>query len=186
MSDEQRRDESVAPGPWWVVAGRALRFLLGALSLVLGLLWILLNGHTANAVPDIATGVVLTLGGLVLLMPHRIRLPRRTTAAVMSGVAVTGTAAGLLAEESITCCKYAFITERGWPFHWAQRGALADDPETAERVARSASWTVDLLSLAFDLLTWSYVGLLLVVAAVLIRRLRPVGAKDSAGESQRS
>ena len=179
MLDEDRRGEAVVRDPWWVVTGKALRFVLGALSLVLGLLWILLNVHSASAAVDTAVGIVLALGGLVLLMPHRIRLPRRTTTAVMAGAAVAGTAAGLLVARSQTCCMYAYVTDRGWPFHWAQRGAVADDPETAFRVAQSGSWSVDLISLAADLLIWSYTGLLLVVAAVLIRRLRPAGGKAS-------
>jgi hypothetical protein len=173
--DEDRRDETVELAPWWVVTGRALRFLLGALSLVGGLTWILLNVHAASAALDTAVGTVLALGGLVLLMPHRVRLPRRSTAAVMTGFALAGTAAGLLAAQSRVCCEFAAITDRGWPFHWAQRGAVADDPETAARLARSASWTVDLLSLVADLLIWSYVGLIVVVAVVLVRRARTGG-----------
>ncbi|GAB2609347.1 hypothetical protein Aab01nite_23210 [Paractinoplanes abujensis] len=171
MLDEDRRDKAVELDPWWVVTGNALRFLLGGASLVLGLLWILLNVHSASAAVDAAVGTVLALGGLVLLMPHRIRLPRRTTAAVMAGTAVAGTAAGLLVVRSKTCCMFAYITDRGWPFQWAQRGAVADDPGTAFRVARTSPWSADLVSLATDLLIWSYVGLILVVAVVLIRRV---------------
>ena len=155
-----------------MIAGRALRFLLGALSLVGGLTWILLNLHATSAALDVAVGTVLALGGLVLLMPHRIRLPRRTTAAVMAGFALIGTAAGLLAVQSRTCCSFAYIEDRGWPYHWAQRGALAGDADTAYRLARSTSWTADLLTLTADLLIWSYAGLIVVVLGVLIGRAR--------------
>ncbi|MGK5679203.1 hypothetical protein [Actinoplanes sp. URMC 104] len=172
MLDEKQRDETVEPAPWWVVTGRALRFVLGAVSLVGGLTWILLNLHVQTVVLDVAVGTVLAVGGLVLLMPHRVRLPRRATAVVMSVFALAGTAAGLLAGRSQTCCDFAYITDRGWPFHWAQQGALAGDFETARRLAQSASWTVDFLTLGVDLLIWSYVGLILVVIAVVARRPR--------------
>ncbi|MBM2622562.1 hypothetical protein JIG36_44375 [Actinoplanes sp. LDG1-06] len=170
MLESDQRDETVVIRPWWLVTLFALRFTLGATSLVGGLTWILLNLHSASAVLDVAVGTVLSVGGLILLMPHRVRLPRKTTAVVMTGFALAGTAAGLLVARSQTCCMFAYITDRGWPFHWAQRGAVADDPETAFRVAQSASWTFDLLSLAANLLLFSYVGLIVVVAAVQIRR----------------
>ncbi|MCY1140760.1 hypothetical protein OWR29_22405 [Actinoplanes sp. Pm04-4] len=179
MPDAQQRDKTVELAPWWVVTGRALRFILGALSLVGGLTWILLNLHVSTAALDAGVGTVLAAGGLVLLMPHRIRLPRRVTAVVMSGFALAGTAAGLAVESSRQCCEFAYITERGWPFHWASRGGLADDPETAFRVAQSSSWSADLASLAADLLLFSYVGLLLVVAGVLVGRARSVRAKKA-------
>ncbi|MBL7254861.1 hypothetical protein [Paractinoplanes lichenicola] len=165
MLDEDRRDKTA-------VTGRALRFILGALSLVGGMTWILLNLHASSAALDVAVGAVLATGGLVLLMPHRIRLPRLLTGAVTAGFALIGTGAGLLAGQSRTCCQFAYISDRGWPYHWLQRGAVADDAETAYRLAQSASWTADLLTLAADLLIWSYVGLIVVVAVVLIGRAR--------------
>jgi hypothetical protein len=179
MPEVQQRDETVELAPWWVVTGRALRFVLGALSLVGGLTWILLNLHVSTAALDAGVGAVLAAGGLVLLMPHRIRLPRRLTAIAMSGFALAGTAAGLTVESSRQCCEFAYITERGWPFHWASRGGLADDPETAMRLARSSAWSADLVSLAADLLIFSYVGLLLMVVVVLVGRARSVRAEES-------
>jgi len=175
--DEDHRNGTVDVAPWWVVGGRVLRFLLGAFSLVGGLTWILLNLRAASATLDAMVGAVLAAGGLVLLMPHRIRLPRRVTALAMAGFALGGVAAGLLVERSRECCTFAYLSERGWPFHWAARGGLADDPETAFRLARSSGWTVDVLSLVADLLLWSYAGLLLVVIAVGARHLR----RSSAG-----
>ncbi len=170
--DEDQKDEKVELAPWWVVTGRALRFILGALSLVGGLTWVLLNLHASSAMLDTAVGAVLAAGGLVLLMPHRIRLPRRATAIVMTGFALAGTAAGLLFERSRECCMFAYVSERGWPFHWAARGGVADDPETAFRLAQSSGWSVDVLSLTADLLLWSYVGLVLVVVVVQVQRSR--------------
>jgi hypothetical protein len=157
---------------WWVPALRVLRWLLGALTLVGGLTWILLNLHLDTAVQDTVVGCVLTAGGVVLLMPHRIRLPRLLTAIAVTVAGIGGTAAGLLVKRAQTCCDFAYIVDRGWPFHWAERGAVADDSGTAYRLAQAANWQVDLVSLAGDLLIFAYAGLLLVVIVVLVRRAR--------------
>ena len=172
MTDEAVRDKAVQLDPWWVVTGRLLRWLLGAFSLVGGLTWILLNLHGARPALDFGVGAVLAAAGLVLLMPHRIRLPRRLTAVVMTATAVAGTAGGLLALRGQACCNFAYVENRGFPFEWLSRGGVADDPDTAYRLARSAGWSYDLISLTADLLLWSYAGLLLVVVAVLVGRAR--------------
>jgi hypothetical protein len=153
----------------WAAAGRLVRWLAGALSLVGGLTWILVTTH---AWVDLAVGLVLAAAGLVLLMPHRIRLPRRLTALVMAGFALVGTAAGLAVLTERTCCSYAAIADRGWPFTWIQRGAIADDPVTAQRLADASNWNVDLVSLTANVVLWAYAGLLLVVIGVLVRRAR--------------
>ena len=178
MTEQAERQDTVRPDPWWVVTARILRWLLGGFSLVCGLTWILLTMHGTNPALDTAVGAVLAAGGLVLLMPHRIRLPRRATAAVVTGVALIGTAAGLLAHRGRECCGFAYVEFRGLPFEWLSRGGVADDPDTAHRLARSAGWSPDLVALTADLLLWSYVGLLLTVVAVLVRRARrtPSGA----------
>ncbi|WP_250027709.1 hypothetical protein [Paractinoplanes maris] len=172
LDEETRTTQATGSTPWWVVPGRALRFLVGALSLVGGLTWVLLNLHVSTAVLDAVVGTVLAAGGLVLLMPHRIQLPRLVTAAVMTGFALAGTVAGLFVETSRECCEFAYVTERGWPFHWLGRGAVAADPDTAFRLAQSAGWSADVISLVADLVLFSYSGLLLVVIAVLVRRAR--------------
>lgn len=159
--------------PWWAPVLRLLRWLLGAVSLVAGLTWILINLSGPSALTDSAVGCVLAGGGLVLLMPHRIRLPRVVTAAAMTITAVGGTALGLVGKSAQTCCAYAYIVDRGWPFHWVQRGAVADDASTAQRLTQTADWHVDLVSLTGNLLVFAYAGLLLVVIGVLIRRRRP-------------
>ncbi|XVU24751.1 hypothetical protein ACQPZJ_47350 [Actinoplanes sp. CA-054009] len=151
---------------------RGVYFAAGALSLVLGLTWILLNLHSASYRLDLLIGSVLAAGGLVLLMPHRVRLPGRVTAIVMAVFAVAGTAAGLAVSKSQLCCMFGFIVDRGWPFTWASRGASADDSETAIRLAADADWSVNVVSLSADLLLFSYAGLLLTVAVVLLRRSR--------------
>ncbi|MEU8814540.1 hypothetical protein [Actinoplanes sp. NPDC048796] len=151
-------------------ATKGLYFAVGALSLVLGLTWILLNLHSASYRLDLLIGAVLAAGGLVLLMPHRVRLPGRLTAIVMAVSAVAGTAAGLAVSKSQVCCDVAYLVDRGWPFTWAGRGAVADDQETAVRLASSADWTVSFISLFADLLLFSYAGLLLLVLFLVIRR----------------
>ncbi|MCU7726679.1 hypothetical protein ODJ79_23350 [Actinoplanes sp. KI2] len=175
MADETMIDEK-APSRW-AAAGRTARWLLGALSLVCGFTWILLTVHGTSAAGDLTVGTVFAVAGLVLLMPHRIRLPRLVTTLVMVMVAIAGTAAGLARGTERVSGMYAYIADRGFPVTWAQRGAIADDVDTAERLAHSANWTVDLISLATNLLFWAYTGMILVVIAVLIRR--------KAGESRR-
>jgi hypothetical protein len=144
--------------------------LLGALTLVSGLTWMLLNLRGPHQVLDVSVGTVLALGGLVLLMPHRIRLPGALTAGATALVALVGTAAGLVAEAAATCCTFAYVVQRGWPFKWISRGGLADDAATARRLADSADWHVDAISLAADLVVFAYAGMVIVAVVVLIRR----------------
>jgi hypothetical protein len=147
-----------------------LRFTLGALTLVGGLTWILVNLTGPSPLLDLLVGVILSTGALVLLMPHRIRLPRRPTLVAVIGGGLVGTVAGLFAVTEQTCCAYAYVVDHGWPFRWAGRGAVATDPDTAYRLTQDADWHVNLLSLGANLLLWAYVGMLLVVVAVLARR----------------
>ncbi|WP_433370489.1 hypothetical protein ACQPZX_45605 [Actinoplanes sp. CA-142083] len=168
-TDETTIDE---PTGRWARAGRLARWLLGAFSLVAGLTWILFTMHGPTAVLDLCVGLVLAGAGLVLLMPHRIRLPRLVTTIVMAMVAIAGTAAGLASSTERTCCAYAYVLDRGFPFTWVQRAGVGPDPASAERLAGSANWTVDLVSLAANLLLWAYAGMLIVVIAVLARRRR--------------
>jgi hypothetical protein len=151
--------------------GNTLRWLLGAGSLVAGFTWMLINLSNPSAIVDTLVGVVLVAGGVILLMPHRIRLPRRATALVMTVTALVGTVVGLAGGRT-TWSGYAYIADRGWPFHWAQRGAIADDPDTARRLTEGADWHVDLVALAGTLLFFAYVGLIAIVIAVQIRRSR--------------
>ena len=176
-TDETTIDEQAG---WWTRAGRLTRWLLGAFSLVAGLTWILFTAHGPTAALDVTVGVVLAAAGLVLLMPHRIRLPRLVTTIVMTMVGIAGTAAGLAHSVERTCCSYAYVLDRGFPFTWAQRAGAGADPATAERLAGAANWTVDLVSLAVNLLLWAYAGMLLVVIAVLVRQRREGEPPDSA------
>jgi hypothetical protein len=154
------------------VTRKTTRGVLGALSLVGGLTWILLTVGAPKPVTDLIVGIVLVLGGLVLLMPHRVPLPGRVTAAVTAAAAVTGTLAGSIAESTGTGGMYGYFMARGWPSTWLSRGGLADDPATARRVAEQAGWQLDAVSLATDLYFWAFAGLLGVTALVLARRFR--------------
>jgi len=153
------------------LVGNVLRWLLGAGSLVAGFTWMLINLSNPSALVDALVGCVLVAGGVILLMPHRIRLPRRATAAVMTLAALVGTVVGLSGGRT-TWSGYAYVADRGWPFHWAQRGAIADDADTARRLTEGADWHVDLVALAGTLLFFAYVGLVLIVITVQIRRSR--------------
>jgi hypothetical protein len=155
----------------WTPVGNTLRWLLGAGSLVAGFTWMLINLSNPSALLDGLVGCVLVAGGVILLMPHRVRLPRRTTAVMTTLAALGGAVAGLTAERT-TWSGYAYIADRGWPFRWAQRGAFADDAETARRLAEGADWHIDLVALAGTLLFFAYAGLVLIVIAVQIRRSR--------------
>jgi hypothetical protein len=147
----------------------ALGTVVGALSLVGGLTWVLLNWDGLHGVVDSLAGVVYAAGGLVLLMPHRIRLAGRPTTAAAGGAGLAGTVAGLGAVATQACCAFVYATARGFPFHWLQRGAIADDPDTARRLALGADWHADWVALAGDALFWAYVGLLIVVVAHIVR-----------------
>jgi hypothetical protein len=161
------------PESAWAVPYQVARALAGGISLVLGLLWVLMNTTEGSAAhpTDIVVGVVLAAGGLVLLMPHRIRLPRLATAVVATTVGVIGTVAGLAVKTAQSCCMYGYVVDRGWPFHWLSRGGQGDDLATAYRMEQAASWDLH-VSLLVDLVLWAYAGMLLVVIAVLVRRAR--------------
>jgi hypothetical protein len=152
--------------------GAAMRGLVGACTLVGGLTWLLLNLQAPRPIADLLVGGVLAAGGLVLLMPHRIPLPRRWTAAGMTLAAVAGTAAGLASATEQVCCMFAYATGRGFPFRWLRRGAEAADPETARNLALAANWQVDVIAVAGNLLFWAFVGLLAVATLDAVRRSR--------------
>jgi hypothetical protein len=144
--------------------------VLGAVSLVGGLTWILLNWGAPRPVTDMIVGVVLALGGLVLLMPHRVQLPGRVTAAATVGAAVGGTLAGSISESTQLGGMWAYLASRGWPSAWVARGGVGGDPATARQVAEQSGWQIDAVNLAADLYFWAFVGLLLVTAAGVARR----------------
>ncbi len=163
---------------WRHTAGAVLRSTLGAVTLVGGLAWLLLNIQGPQVLTDVLVGAVLAAGGLVLLMPHRIRLGRaeRYGAAV---TALAGTAAGLLILRAQLGGMYAYVQGRGYPFEWVRRGAVAEDPDTARRLAGTANWQVDVPAVAGGVLFWGYAGMLVLLGVGLARRARRerVGAR---------
>jgi hypothetical protein len=158
--------------PWWRRAGALLSGALGAVALVGGLTWLLLNLHGPRIATDVLVGVVLAVGGLVLLMPHRVRLRPARTAAVAVAAAVLGTLAGLAVSAAQLAGMWAYVMARGYPFRWVGRGAQADDPAVARRLAEAADWQIDVVALAGDLLFWGIAGILVVVAVDLVRQAR--------------
>jgi hypothetical protein len=144
--------------------------LLGALTLVAGVSWLLIYLPGSHPAMDATVGVVFTAGGLVLLMPHRVQLPGRATTGAAAGAAALGTLAGLGIGSAQACCSFVYAMARGFPFDALQRGAFADDSGTARRLALGSDWHVDALGLAGDLVFWAYAGMLAVVVVLLARR----------------
>jgi hypothetical protein len=167
--ETDRRAGRTATPSWLRPVVGALRTAAGALTLVGGLTWLLLNLHGPHVLTDMTVGVVLAIGGLVLLMPHRVELPRIWSAAGAALAALAGTVIGLAASTSQLGGAFVYVTARGYPFNWLQRSGVADDAATARRLADAAHWYLDAYSLVGDLLFWGYVGLLAVVVTSLTR-----------------
>jgi hypothetical protein len=144
--------------------------LLGALTLVAGVSWLLIYLPGSHPAMDATVGVVFAAGGLVLLMPHRVRLPGAATTGTAAAAAAVGTLAGLVIGSAQVCCAFVYAMARGFPFDWLQRGAFAGDSATARRLALGSDWHVDALGLAGDLVFWAYAGMLAVVVVLLARR----------------
>jgi len=144
--------------------------LLGGLTLVGGLTWLLVYLPGSHPATDAVVGVMFTAGGLVLLMPHRVQLPGAATAGAAGAAAAVGTVAGLVIGSAQICCAFVYAATRGFPFGWLQRGAFAGDSATARRLALGSTWQVDALGLAGDLVFWAYAGVLIVVIVRLARR----------------
>lgn len=149
---------------------RVLRGTFGAFSLVGGLTWLLINQHAATPLADLMVGGVLAAGGLVLLMPHRVRLPRAVTAAAVGLAAAAGSLGSLAHEVTSTGGMFAYAAARGWPYPWVYRGGSAETPEMARSLALAADWQVDAVRLTADAVFWAYAGLLVVLVAVGVRR----------------
>ncbi|MFG1602984.1 hypothetical protein [Actinoplanes sp. NPDC049265] len=170
MAEVADEDADVAAGEGG--SGRFWSWILGAVSLVAGLTWILLHLGSPPDWAGVAVGTIIALGGLVLLMPHRVRLPGRAAGLVALGAAVAGALAGLLIESTATCCAYAFSEGRGWPFEWLSRLGTGDSAETARRVALGAGWDVGVAPLLLDVFVWAYAGILVLTLVTLLRRRR--------------
>lgn len=149
---------------------RGVLSVIGALTLVGGLTWLLLNLHGPQPAVDLLVGVVLTVGGLVLLMPHRVRLPWFVGATGAVVAAIVGPAIGLLMHRTQQCCGFAYVDGRGFPFPLMQRAGAGNTPEAARGAALGSPWQIDLVSLVTDVFFWAYAGLLIVVFVALARR----------------
>lgn len=152
--------------------GALIRGLAGAVTLVGALTWILLNLQSPGRLADLVVGGVLAVGGLVLLMPHRVPLPALLTASAAAVTAAVGALAGLLAETTRVGGMWAYVARRGWPYEWLNRGAVADDPRTAQALAERASWQVDAVNLAATAVFWGFLGLLVAAAVTKVRTRR--------------
>lgn len=172
MADPAREDQEPAPGfeADKSAGGRLVAAAVGAVSLVGGLTWILLNAARPVAWVDVGVGAVVAAGGLVLLMPHRVRLPHALAWPVAGGAGVLGTAAGVLSVTTYLCCMFVYGEGRGFPFRWLTRGAEADDPAAARRLAAGAGWDVDVASLLVNAFVWAYAGILILTVVTLVRR----------------
>jgi len=168
VDDPPRPEEE--PGGSRVV--RFLAALLGGVTLVGGLTWILINLQAPKPAVDVVVGVVLAAGGLILLMPHRVRLPRAAAWSTAAATAVLGTLAGALYYDAYLCCSYAYVEQRGFPFKWLSHGASAGAPDTARTLAASAPWHTDVPTLAMTALVWAYAGIVVVALVSGLRRRR--------------
>jgi hypothetical protein len=153
----------------WHRLRTVLSGLIGALTLVGGLTWLLLYLPGRHLAMDTTVGLVFAAGGLVLLMPHRVHLPGLLTTGTAAGAAAAGTVAGLVIGTAQGCCAFIYAMTRGFPFDWLQREAIAGDSATAQRLARGSDWHVNAIGLAGDLAFWAYAGMLVVVVILLVR-----------------
>jgi hypothetical protein len=154
---------------------RVLRFLAGVLAagtLVGGLTWILINLQAPEPLVDVLVGVVLAVGGLILLMPHRARLPRRAAWLTAGVTGLVGSAAGALYHSAYLCCSFAYVEQRGFPFRWLSHGATAEDRETARRLAAGSDWHADVPTLAVNVIVWAYAGIVVLAMVSALRRRR--------------
>ncbi|MBG0561666.1 hypothetical protein [Actinoplanes aureus] len=152
------------------------RVTVGALSFLAGTFWLVMNLSTDSAT-DVGIGAVVAAGGLALLAWHRLGVPARLARIVAAVTGLAGAVVGLASHSASLGGMYAWSEDRGWPFAWLYRGAVADDPGQARLLAEADGWGIDVLRLVADLVVWAYAGL--IVAVVIGRFLR---GKDRTGE----
>ncbi|WP_229075676.1 hypothetical protein [Actinoplanes sp. DH11] len=145
------------------------RFAAGSLGLLAGGFWLvmtLLSGDPQAA----STGALPIGGGLVLLCWDRLRLPARRVAAAVAMIIPAGLAAGLAVERTVLGGMFGWFAYRGWPFTWLERGAAADSPAEARRLAEASDWAVEPFRLVVDVVLWAYAGLVLSAGVILLVR----------------
>lgn len=152
-----------------IAPGRsAARLAAGLLSVAAGVFWLVMAPVGGDG-GDVVTGAALILGGVVLLVWDRLRMPGWAVAAGAGAAGLVGTLAGLFVFWAGVCCMFAYSEGRGWPFTWLSRGATADDPEVARQLAVAEGWEVDLTRLCASAVVWSYAGMVLLAVIGLLR-----------------
>jgi hypothetical protein len=157
-------------GPRNLAARRVLRLAAGQVSLTTGVFWLLMSLPGVHP-RDLFTGAALAGGGLVLLLWRRVPLSGRLALAAAGLAGLAGTAAGLAVRSAALCCMFSYGEGRGWPYTWLGRGAVADSPGEARRLAGAEDWAMtSVTALVADVAVWAYTGLVLIVVSVLVRR----------------
>ncbi|WP_433792150.1 hypothetical protein [Actinoplanes sp. CA-252034] len=77
-------------------------------------------------------------------------------------IGLAGTAAGLIVRTITTGGMFGWFEDRGWPFAWLGRGAVADGLDEARRQAVAEGWALDPTRLVVDVIVWAYAGLVLI------------------------
>ncbi len=114
---------------------------------------------------------VAAAGGAALVFLPRLRLRPTPMGVVVTLVtALAGTAAGLLRSIESTCCAYAYLVGRGYPFEWLRRGDTGDTPAAARAATLDKPWNRHWDAFAADLAFWGFAGVLAVVVVALLRR----------------
>jgi hypothetical protein len=161
--------------------GGQLRVVLGALSLVGGLTWLLLNASGSLRGVDVATGVILVASGLVLVLHRHIPWPTRPALPVAGVATVFGATTTLGVHSAALGGMFAYVERRGFPFTWLSRGGVADDPETARQAAAMDAWDVSVLPLLVNMFVWASAGVVIVVLAHWLRRDRKPATRRGTG-----
>ena len=154
------------------VGARLALSAAGALAMIGGLLVLTAELRAdVRTVESLVTGAVATAGGAALIFLPRLGVSA-TPAGVLTAVvtAVIGTASGWLRTVETTGGLYAYLVGRGFPFTFIRRGATGETPGAAKAEALSHSWNIHGDALAADAAFWGLAGVLVAVAAALLRR----------------
>jgi hypothetical protein len=137
----------------WPSIRTVLRVMTGWFLFGIGLLDLAVG---VDGVVYVVFHVTVTLGGVILLLLHRIR-PSRAGYAVAALVTVAGLGLGLL-PVTTRCCLAGYPQRRGFPFPFLGTGAGVH---------------ADLRYLGADLVFWLSAGLVALVATRVVERLLP-------------
>jgi hypothetical protein len=168
--------------PWQRFAATAARTIIGAGSLLLGLVLLFRDLPSNNPIDPtfLLLTAVLVIGGAVLLALPGLRPRTGLTGWVAGGAtAASGLAVSSWVATETICCTYAHTIVHGFPFTFLVRGADGVTETVALIVAGTVPWEVDRLPLVADTALWAYTGLIVVVSVGLARRAarEPVGGR---------